>query len=166
VLLSLAHADLYTARWTQEIEHEWASSLVKKYPDAADKIPRLVEHMREAIPDCLIVDYAPLIASIQLPDERDRHVLAAAIRGNADAIVSLNTKDFPASVLATFDIEIQTPDQFVLNQIMLNPPKALMAIKKCGNDGNDPACWPQTWSIYLKKGNCLRQLPICETCWT
>ena len=130
VLLSLAHADLYTARWTQEIEHEWASSLVKKYPDAADKIPRLVEHMREAIPDCLIVDYAPLIASIQLPDERDRHVLAAAIRGNADAIVSLNTKDFPASVLATFDIEIQTPDQFVLNQIMLNPPKALMAIKK------------------------------------
>ena len=106
VLLSLAHADLYTARWTQDIEREWASSLVEKYPDAADKIPRLVEHMREAIPDCLIVDYAPLITSIQLPDERDRHVLAAAIRGNADAIVSLNTKDFPASVLATFDIEI------------------------------------------------------------
>jgi len=130
VLLSLAHADLYTARWTQDIEREWASSLVEKYPDAADKIPRLVEHMREAIPDCLIVDYAPLITSIQLPDERDRHVLAAAIRGNADAIVSLNTKDFPASVLATFDIEIQTPDQFVLNQIMLNPPKALTAIKK------------------------------------
>ena len=26
VLLSLAHADLYTARWTQEIEREWASS--------------------------------------------------------------------------------------------------------------------------------------------
>ena len=130
VLLSLAHADLYTARWTQDIEREWASSLVEKYPDAADKIPRLVEHMREAIPDCLIVDYAPLITSIKLPDERDRHVLAAAIRGNADAIVSLNTKDFPASVLATFDIEIQTPDQFVLNQIMLNPPKALTAIKK------------------------------------
>ena len=67
VLLSLAHADLYTARWTQDIEREWASSLVEKYPDAADKIPRLVEHMREAIPDCLIVDYAPLITSIQYP---------------------------------------------------------------------------------------------------
>ena len=37
VLLSLAHADLYTARWTQEIEREWASSLVEKYPDAAEK---------------------------------------------------------------------------------------------------------------------------------
>ena len=29
VLLSLAHADLYTARWTQEIENEWTASLKK-----------------------------------------------------------------------------------------------------------------------------------------
>jgi len=132
VLLSLAHADLYTARWTQEIEHEWASSLVKKYPDAADKIPRLVEHMREAIPDCLIVDYAPLIASIQLPDERDRHVLAAAIRGNADAIVSLNTKE-----------------------IMLNPPKALTAIKKMRERWERPSMLAADMVDLFEK----RQLP-------
>ena len=155
VLLSLAHADLYTARWTQDIEREWASSLVEKYPDAADKIPRLVEHMREAIPDCLIVDYAPLITSIQLPDERDRHVLAAAIRGNADAIVSLNTKDFPASVLAMFDIEIQTPDQFVLNQIMLNPPKALTAIKKMRERWERPSMLAADMVDLFEK----RQLP-------
>ena len=130
VLLSLAHADLYTARWTQEIENEWTSSLIEKYPDAAEKIPLVVEQMREAIPDCLIVDYELFIPSLQLPDENDRHVLAAAIRGNAAAIVSLNTKDFPADVLSKFDIEIQTPDQFVLNQIMLHPPRALTANKK------------------------------------
>ena len=155
VLLSLAHADLYTARWTQDIEREWASSLVEKYPDAADKIPRLVEHMREAIPDCLIVDYAPLITSIQLPDESDRHVLAAAIRGNADAIVSLNTKDFPAAVLATFDIDIQTPDQFVLNQIMLNPPKALTAIKKMRERWERPSMLAADMVDLFEK----RQLP-------
>ena len=130
VLLSLAHADLYTARWTQEIENEWTSSLIEKYPDAAEKTHLVVDQMREAIPDCLIVDYELFIPSLQLPDENDRHVLAAAIRGNADAIVSLNTKDFPAEVLSKFDIEIQTPDQFVLNQIMLHPPRALTAIKK------------------------------------
>ena len=155
VLLSLAHADLYTARWTQEIEREWASSLVEKYPDAAEKIPLLVEHMREVIPDCLIVDYAPLIPSIQLPDESDRHVLAAAIRGNADAIVSLNTKDFPAAVLATFDIEIQTPDQFVLNQIMLNPPKALTAIKKMRERWERPSMLAADMVDLFEK----RQLP-------
>jgi len=130
VLLSLAHADLYTARWTQEIENEWTSSLIEKYPDAAEKTHLVVDQMREAIPDCLIVDYELFIPSLQLPDENDRHVLAAAIRGNADAIVSLNTKDFPVEVVSKFDIEIQTPDQFVLNQIMLHPPRALTAIKK------------------------------------
>jgi predicted nucleic acid-binding protein len=130
VLLSLAHADLYTARWTTEIEREWTSSAIKRYPDVSENIPKILAQMRDAIPDCLIVDYEDFIPCIKLPDENDRHVLAAAIRGNADAIVSLNTKDFPARVLNQFDIEIQTPDQFVLNQIMLNPPKALTAIKK------------------------------------
>ncbi len=57
VLLSLAHADLYTARWTQEIEREWTTSVVEKYPNAGEKIPRLLEQMRAAVPDCLIVDY-------------------------------------------------------------------------------------------------------------
>jgi predicted nucleic acid-binding protein len=130
VLLSLAHADLYTARWSQTIEAEWTSAILKHYPQASLKIPHLIKQMREAIPDCLIVEYELLIAELELPDENDRHVLAAAIRGNADAIVSLNVRDFPVKVLSQFDIEIQTPDQFVLNQILLHPPRALSAIKK------------------------------------
>lgn len=155
VLLSLAHADLYTARWTQEIENEWTASLKKKYPDAAEKIPLLVEQMREAIPDCLIVDYELFIPSLKLPDENDRHVLAAAIRGNADAIVSLNTKDFPVDVLSKFDIEIQTPDQFVLNQIMLHPPKALTAIKKMRARWDRPSLTASDMIDLFEK----RQLP-------
>ncbi len=155
VLLSLAHADLYTARWTQEIENEWTSSLVKRYPNAADKIPFVVDQMREAIPDCLIVDYELFIPSLQLPDENDRHVLAAAIRGNADAIVSLNTKDFPADILSKFDIEIQTPDQFVLNQIMLHPPRALTAIKKMRDRWERPSMSASDMVDLFEK----RQLP-------
>ena len=130
VLLSLAHADLYTARWTQEIEREWTAALLKTKPEHERGIRSAAEQMRIAIPDCLVVDYEPLIETLSLPDPNDRHVLAAAIRGNADAIVSTNTKDFPSKVLDKFDIELQTPDQFVLNQLMLHPPRALGAIKK------------------------------------
>jgi predicted nucleic acid-binding protein len=154
-LLSLAHADLYTARWTQEIENEWTSSLIARYPNAIKKIPHLVKQIREAIPDCLIVDYEPFIPTFELPDEDDRHVLAAAIRGNADAIVSLNTKDFPADVLAQFDIEIQTPDQFVLNQIMLHPPRALTAIKKMRSRWDQPSLTAADMVDLFEK----RQLP-------
>ncbi|QTN26945.1 PIN domain-containing protein [Rhodoferax sp. AJA081-3] len=138
VLLSLAHADLYTARWTVEIEREWTKALLKNKPGTEASIAHAVEHMRAAIPDCLVVEYEAFIPSIELPDPNDRHVLAAAIRGNADAIVTSNTKDFPLSVLTRFDIELQTPDQFVRNQIMLNPPKALAAIKKMRVRWNRP----------------------------
>ena len=130
VLLSLAHADLYTARWTMEIEREWTASLLRKMPENEASVARSVEMMRSAVPDCLVVDYESLIGTLVLPDPKDRHVLAAAIRGNADAIVTFNTKDFPTAVLDTFDIELQTPDQFVLNQLMLHPPRALSAIKR------------------------------------
>lgn len=130
VLLSLAHADLYTARWTVEIEKEWTAALLENKPGTELMIAHAVEQMRTAIPDCLVIDYESLTETLNLPDANDRHVLAAAIRGNADAIVSFNTKDFPATALDKFDIELQTPDQFVLNQLMLHPPWALSAIKK------------------------------------
>jgi len=77
ILLSIAHADLYTARWSAEIEKEWTTSYKKKYPDA--EIHRLVDLMRQAVPDALVVGYEEFISAIQLPDPDDRHVVAALI---------------------------------------------------------------------------------------
>jgi hypothetical protein len=65
--------------------------------------------------------YESLIEGLQLPDPNDRHVLAAAIRGRADVIVTMNLKDFPADVLAPFGIEAQHPDEFVLHLLDLAP---------------------------------------------
>ena len=137
ILLSLADADLYTARWSAEIEKEWTKNYKKKYPDA--EIDYLLNCMRQAVPDALIVEYEEFIQSIQLPDPDDRHVVAAAIRGNADAIVTANIKDFPAAVLSKYDVEVQTPDQFVLNQVLLHPPRALSAIKRMRERWDRPA---------------------------
>ena len=86
--------------------------------------------MEDAIPDCLVSGYEHLIEGLKLPDPDDRHVLAAAIAGHADAIVTWNEKDFPKEVLDAFGIETQTPDEFVLNQLMLDKAGALAAIKR------------------------------------
>ena len=56
--------------------------------------------------------------------------LAAAIAGHADAIVTWNQKHFPRDVLDAFGVEVQTPDEFVLNQLMLDEVRALAAIKR------------------------------------
>jgi len=54
----------------------------------------------------------------------------AAITGRADAMATWNEKDFPREVLDPFGIEVQTPDEFVLNQLMLEKLTALAALKR------------------------------------
>lgn len=130
VLLSLAHADLYSAKWSQHIRDEWTRSLLQDKPTMQTRIAAASQAMEEAIPDCLVTGYEHLIEGLRLPDPDDRHVLAAAITGHADAIVTWNEKDFPRDVLDPFGIEVQTPDEFVLNQLMLEKMAALSAIKR------------------------------------
>src|SRR5215469_11528177 len=52
-----------------------------------------------AMRDALVTGFEPLIEILALPDPDDRHVLAAAIRGHADLIVTTNQRDFPFDVL-------------------------------------------------------------------
>jgi len=129
LLLSLAHADLYSAKWSAHIRDEWMRSLLRERPAMEVQIRGAAQAMEEAIPDCLVTGYEHLVAGLTLPDPDDRHVLAAAITGHADAIVTWNAKDFPENALAPFGIELQTPDAFVLNQLMLRDARALTAIK-------------------------------------
>ena len=59
----------------------------------------------------MIEGYEGLIPTLVLPDEDDRHVLAAAIRAGAQHIITENLRDFPADVLKPYDIEAVSPDQ-------------------------------------------------------
>ena len=130
LLLSLATAGLYHARWTAAIHDEWTRNLAKDRPDLAPRLPEIVAAMDSAVPDCLVENYEPLIGCVALPDAKDRHVLAAAIAGHADAIVTFNIKHFPADVLLSHGIEVQHPDDFVMNQLQLQELVAINAIKK------------------------------------
>ncbi len=61
----------------------------------------------------LITNYEYLIPRLQLPDPDDCQVLAAAIIGGVDVIVTTNLSDFPQSILNQYDIEAQHPDDFI-----------------------------------------------------
>src|SRR3546814_8957246 len=77
--------------------------------------------MDSAVPDCLVTDWEALEAGLVLPDPSDCHVLAAAIRCQAGAIVTYNTRDFPESALRQFGITAQHPDEFVEHAFDLSP---------------------------------------------
>lgn len=139
LLLSMASAGLYHARWTSQINDEWTRNLVANKPEIAPKIALLLELVNQSVPDCLVENYASLIDSLVLPDPDDRHVLAAAIAGHADAIVTINLKDFPEEVLALHGIEAQHPDDFLMNQLELRPFEALEIIKRVRARMRNPA---------------------------
>jgi predicted nucleic acid-binding protein len=64
--------------------------------------------VNEAFPDAMVENYEPLVEMLDLPDEKDKHVLAAAIKTNANLIVNNNLKDFPADYLASFSLSAKT----------------------------------------------------------
>ena len=71
--------------------------------------------MDEQVKDAKVTGFEPFIDKLELPDSNDRHVLAAAIRCNADAIVTFNLKDFPISVLKPHGIDVLHPDDFIFS---------------------------------------------------
>lgn len=75
-------------------------AVLLKCPDRAEALTRTRQLMNDAVPDCLVDGYEAIAQGITLPDPDDVHVLAAAIRCGASAIVTFNLKDFPAKVLA------------------------------------------------------------------
>lgn len=114
LLMRLALANLFQARWTNEIHDEWTRNVAANRPDLSmESLVRCRRLMNEHVPDSLVEGYESLIPSLSLPDPDDRHVLAAAIHGGAGLIVTFNLRDFPASVLAGHSIEATHPDAFI-----------------------------------------------------
>jgi len=129
LLLQLAVMDVYRAKWTADIHEEWINALLRREPRRRrDDLERTRALMDRSVRDAIVTDYADLIPSLPLPDPDDRHVLAAAIVGRCDVIVTQNLKDFPEDVLSRYGIEAQHPDAFLLNQKALEPAKFCEAV--------------------------------------
>lgn len=131
LLIRLGATGLFRARWTERILDETIESILRRRPDlGADRLARTRSLMCEAVADCLVEGYEPLIEALNLPDPDDRHVLAAAIRCSAQVIVTSNLKDFPESALEPFNIEAQTPDVFVLHLVELAPARVATVVQQ------------------------------------
>ena len=139
LLVRLARTGLFRARWSDQIHEEWIRGVLRTRPDLADRLSRTRSLMDQAVEDALVTGHEPLIPGLALPDPDDRHVLAAAIVGRADVIVTFNLKDFPAEPLAPYRIEAQHPDMFIRHVLDLDEAVALQAVKAHRGSLRQPA---------------------------
>jgi hypothetical protein len=99
--------------------------------------------MSRSFPDALVTGYESLVDGMT-NHPKDRHVLAAAVRANAEVIVTFNLRDFPEPALKPYDIAAIHPDDFLLDQLAVGP--------RCGSGG-----WP---SQAPRRRTTLRAWPL------
>ncbi|TWC01550.1 PIN domain-containing protein [Brevibacterium jeotgali] len=112
-LLWLAEAGLFQPLWSDTILDEVQRNLPKVHVDPGTAARR-VGMMRNAFgAEALVDGFDELIDDMQC-DPKDRHVLAAAVAGGADTIVTFNLKDFPDHAVAPHRVQVLDPDSFLL----------------------------------------------------
>ena len=118
LLLHLAHLGAVHARWSDDIHEEWIYSFLRDHPEMKrEQLEITRQIMNQKFRLGRVKNYEHIIETLHLPDPKDRHVLAAAIRGEASLIVTNNLNDFPQSILTLYGIEAISPDEFVCRLI-------------------------------------------------
>lgn len=114
LLMRLAVEGLIRVHWTDEIHEEWTLAVRARHPDVAlEQLARTRALMERALPAARVTGYRRRLGQVALPDPDDRHVVAAALKAGASAIVTFNVQDFPAEALASYGLEAVHPDAFV-----------------------------------------------------
>lgn len=124
-LLRAAEAGLYRPRWSHDILEEVERNLIRiidarGHEDAEERVQHLLAELRAQFPEAIVTGYDALIPTMTNHEE-DRHVAAAAVTSDAQAIVTSNTKHFPTAALDPYNIEALTPDQFLSDLFDLYP---------------------------------------------
>ncbi|MCY1125337.1 PIN domain-containing protein [Frigidibacter sp. RF13] len=114
ILIGAAAAGLYRPLWSERILEEWARATVKLGPGAEAVARGEIAVLKTAWPGASVAPGAALLGRLWLPDPNDIHVLAAAVAGGADLIVTFNAADFPRHILTEEGLDRQDPDQFLL----------------------------------------------------
>lgn len=149
VLLGAAREGLYQPLFSARVLEEWARAAARFGEEsfARTEIALLRANWKgaEVLPNKGDLD------RLVLPDEDDVHVLAAAIAGSADLLITLNAKDFPRHTLTAEGLSRQDPDSFLRALLDENPE----AMKRVASHTFSIACRmdnpPKDVSSLLKK---------------
>lgn len=140
VLIRVAQRGLVQARWTERILDEAFDNLASNRPDLdPTRLARTRELMNASIRDVLVDGYEPLIDEVTLPDQDDRHIVAAAIRAHAQMIVTTNLRDFPSQELGKWNIEAKHPDDFLVDQFHLDAIALHVILQQIADDSTRPS---------------------------
>lgn len=114
MLMETAAAGGFTPLWSDKILEEWRHAAGRADFEVGGIAGVEIALLKASWPNAMVQTDPTVIDTLSLPDQNDRHVLAAAIAGEADFLLTRNLKDFPTKTLARHDIIRREPDGFLL----------------------------------------------------
>jgi predicted nucleic acid-binding protein len=157
-LMEVAATGVYAAKWSKAIDDEWVRNLAKNKKRAEADFHTRRDSVHDACPDWEVPEegWRLIEPCLSLPDVNDRHVLAAAVAGHADSIVTINIKDFPSSILEPLGITALHPDEFLLQQLQLEPLVVLPAFKSMRARLKNPAFTPEKFVDAMERNGLIQ----------
>jgi predicted nucleic acid-binding protein len=125
-LLRAAEFGIYEVRWSDAILAELRRTLAEKLSLGQERAQRRIDAQRAHFPNALVHNFEPLIERMT-NHPKDRHVLAAAVSGGAESIVTFNLRDFPERALTPWRIVAESPDHF-LSRLCTTAPETFNTI--------------------------------------
>ena len=127
MVMGAARAGVFEPLWSARLLEEWARAAIKLGPEGEAQARAEIALLRAAWPKAEVPPSPGVAARLYLPDENDVHVLAAAITGHADIIMTLNAKDFPRGTLAEEGLARVDPDSY-LHGVWLARPQGMESV--------------------------------------
>lgn len=149
ILLRLAEKETFSVHWSEHTLTELKRNLSDTNGMPNDKIENLIDKITTAFPDACVSN--PDIDPIKLTAEEDKHIVAAAIQSHAEVIVTQNISDFPESELSLYNIEAQTPDEFLVHHFTLEETKTVRTVSELLKDLTNPPYSPEEYLTILEQ---------------
>lgn len=135
ILLRLAEAGVFHPLWSPRVLGEWRIASARNGGiEAEDRAAEIAALMQARFPDASTEPDPEVEQALALPDPADAHVLAAAIAGRAEFLLTFNIRDFPARRLAGHGIAVRHPDGFLWEHFSHAPELIEGAIRGAADD--------------------------------
>lgn len=115
------------------------ANLLEHYGATDEQADRVVAAMTGAFAGATVpADAIARLEPAMTNDEKDRHVLAAAVASGSEVVVTFNLSDFPEEALASLGIEAVHPNDFLQTLLAIDEPAVLGALEQQAADLVDP----------------------------
>ncbi len=147
IVLRLSAKDTFRVHWSDCVLEELREALTKNAGLSSENINYIIEQMSIAFPDALVSGDKGINPKIKLKDKDDIQIVAGAIFGRCDLILTSNIDDFPKEILKPLGIDVQHPDEFLNHHLSLDRDITLETVKEHIKDMKKP---PLSFDEYLE----------------